>query len=93
MDEGGFDGGDSPDASPSGAATSCSCLTMIVVKKPRPVPLRDSNIFLSSKRTLTRPASVPAEVGKAGGGKKKKTKQNKKWIFLSVHKGQRGKKK
>lgn len=59
---------------------------MIVVKNPS-CTTAGLKYFPFFKKNANKPASVPAEVG--AGGKK----QNKKWIFLSVHKGQRGKKK
>lgn len=59
---------------------------MIVVKNPS-CTTAGLKYFPFFKKNVNKPASVPAEVGV--GGKK----QNKKWIFLSVHKGQRGKKK
>lgn len=90
MDEGGFDGEDSPDASPSGAATSCSCLTMIVVKNPSCTTV-GLKYFPFFKKNANKPASVPAEVG--GRGKKYRTKSGFSCLCIkgSMEKKRRGK--
>lgn len=90
MDEGGFDGGDSPDASPSGAATSCSCLTMIVVKNPS-CTTAGLKYFPFFKKNANKPASVPAEVGREGGKNRTKSGFSCPCIKGSVEKKQEGK--